>query len=189
MAGLADLSVIVHEGELSAEDRLGLQLVENALRSDLQPVEQARAYQRLMQASGWSARQLAAELAIAPSTVTRALALLDLPAAVQEKVEAGELAAHTAYEVSKLDDPEIQATVAEAAVAQKLTRHEVDDLVRAVRARRPTPAPRPDPVTIDLGGCTVTIRWKRGDDPMPAIQALRRATRQLQDQQRDDQAA
>jgi len=43
-------------------------LVENALREDLKPVEQARAYKRLMDAHGWASRQLAAELNIKPGS-------------------------------------------------------------------------------------------------------------------------
>lgn len=174
MAGMAELSCIVHEGDLAADDRLGLQLVENALRSDLKPVEQAHAYRRLMDSRSWSARQLASELAISPATVSRALALLELPTSVQEQVEQGALAAHTAYEVSKLADPEEQAVVAQAAVDQKLTRHEVDDLVRAVRAKRPAPAPKPDPVTVDLGSVVVKVTWKKADGP-DAAKALRQA--------------
>jgi ParB family chromosome partitioning protein len=191
MAGLAELSCIVHEAPLDPNDRLAIQLIENCLRSDLQPIEQARAYRRLMEVQGWSARQLAAELAINPATVTRALALLDLPEAVQEQVEAGWLAPHTAYEVTKLERPEDQAVVAQAAVEQRLTRTEVDELVRAVRARKPAPEAKPQPVTVDLGdGTVVTIRWKKANDVAP-VQALRRAMRQIQDQERarDDQAA
>ena len=64
-------------------------------------------------------------------------------------------------------------------------------LVRAVRARTPAPEARPEPVTVDLGdGTVVTIKWKKANGVSP-VQALRRATRQAQDQERgrDDQAA
>jgi len=67
-------------------------LVENALREDLSAMEQARAFKALIELNGWSARHLAAELAVNPATVTRALALLELPIAVQDQVEQGALA-------------------------------------------------------------------------------------------------
>jgi ParB family chromosome partitioning protein len=55
MAGLPSLSAVVVEGELAPADRLAIQLVENCLREDLGPIEQARAYKALMEANGWSA--------------------------------------------------------------------------------------------------------------------------------------
>jgi ParB family chromosome partitioning protein len=189
MAGLPTLTCVVMEAPAAAGDLLALQLIENCLREDLAPIEQARAYRSLIDLNGWSARQLAGELAVNPATVTRALALLDLPADVQDAVEQGAIAPHTAYEVSKLQSAELQTEVAAAVVEQGLTRSEVADVVAAVRAKRPAPAAKPDPVTVDLGdGCSVMIRWKKGGGLSP-IQALRRAARLLQEQERDEQAA
>jgi len=94
---------------MSAE-LLGLQVVENLLRVS----------------------QLARELAIDYSGVARALALLDLPAPVQERVE---LAPSVAYEVSKLANPEQQTEFAVLAVAEGLNRAEVVEAVR--RSTRP----------------------------------------------------
>jgi len=188
MAGLDKLSCVIHEGALAEAEKLAMQLVENALRTDLKPVEQARAYRRLMDAKGYSTRDLAAELHIAQTSVVRALALLDLPADVQVRVEGGELAATVAAELSKIDDPTIQAEVAEAVVAEGLTRNEVTELVQAVKARRPAPSRRPEPVTVDLGDCSVTVRWKKTSETT-ALQALRKATKQLQGLERPEQAA
>ena len=86
-------------------ERLSIQLVENALREDLKPIEQARAYKTLMETHGWSGNQLAKELHIAQASVVKALALLDLPEQVQNQIDRGELAASVAYEVSKLPRP------------------------------------------------------------------------------------
>src|SRR3954452_22092105 len=102
MAGLPRLSCIVVLQPCDPSELLALQLIENAVREDLTPLEQARAYRTLMDAQGWSARHLPAELAIIPATVTRALALLELPATVQEHVEQGALAPATAYEIGKV---------------------------------------------------------------------------------------
>jgi ParB family chromosome partitioning protein len=188
MAGLDKLACVIHEGGLTDEEKLAMQLVENALRADLKPVEQARAYRRLMDARGYSTRDLAAELHIAQTSVVRALSLLELPAEVQSHVEGGALAATVAAELSKLPDPELQAEVAEAVISEGLTRSEVTELVQAVKARRPTPQRRNEPVSIDLGDCTVTIRWKKPSETT-ALQALRKAAKQIQEQNRPDQAA
>jgi ParB family chromosome partitioning protein len=187
-AGLAELSCIVVEGELPADERLMIQLVENALREDLRPVEQARAYKALMEARGWSGNQLAKELHIAQSSVVRALALLELPAPVQAQVEQGALAATVAAELTKLPEPAMQAEVAQAIVDQGLTRSEVAEVVKAVRARRPAQT-RPDPVEVDLDdGITVIVRYRK-PTTVTAQQALRKALKVLQDRDRDDQAA
>ena len=189
MAGLATLECIIEEREIPADDLLGLQLIENCLRDDLKPVEQARAYRRLLDARGWNMSRLAAELSLHQTTVSRSLALLDLPGAVQEQVERGSLQPSAAAEIAKLRSVADQVAVAEAVEVQGLARDEVAELVKAVRARRPAPKAKPDPVTVDLGPCTVQIRWKKAD-PISAIQALRRAIKALQDrEQSEDQAA
>jgi ParB family chromosome partitioning protein len=188
MAGMDKLSCVIHEGALAEEEKLAMQLVENALRTDLKPVEQARAYRRLMDARGYSTRDLAAELHIAQTSVMRALSLLDLPVEVQAGVEGGELAATVAAELTKLPDAAIQSEVAKAVVEEGLTRTEVVALVQAVKSRRPAPARRPDPVTFDLGDCKVTIRWTKASGTT-ALQALRKATRMAQQPESPEQAA
>jgi ParB family chromosome partitioning protein len=188
MAGLDRLSCVIHQGDLTEEDTLAMQLVENALRTDLKPVEQARAYRRLMDARGYSTRELATELHVAQTSVVRALSLLGLPADVQVRVEGGELAATVAAELTKLPDPTLQAEVAQTVLAEGLTRTEVTELVQAVRARRPSPSRRPEPVTVDLGDCSVTVRWKNAS-ATTALQALRKAAKRIQERDRPDQAA
>jgi ParB family transcriptional regulator, chromosome partitioning protein len=188
LAGLAELSCIVVDGEMPADERLMIQLVENALREDLRPIEQARAYRALMEARGWSGNQLAKELHIAQSSVVRALSLLDLPEPVQARVEQGSLAATVAHELTKLNDPAVQAELAATIVDQQLTRSEVEEVVKAVRARRPAQG-RPDPVAVDLGdGITVVVRYRKPSS-VTAVQALRRAMKVLQEQMRGDEAA
>jgi ParB family chromosome partitioning protein len=189
MAGLSAVPCVEYKGPIDASDRLEVQLIENALRADLTPIEQATAFRALLDRREWTYRDLAANLHIALSSVARALALLDLPTVVQEQVERGEVPATTAAELAKIADPATQAEVAAAAVAGKLTRSEVAEVVQAVRSRRPSPPPRPDPVTLDLGdGVTITVRWKRAG-PVSLVQALRRALKLAQEQRRDDEAA
>jgi ParB family chromosome partitioning protein len=185
MAGLPSLTCVIHEGPLADGEKLALQLVENAVREDLKPVEQARAYRALMENNGWDGKTLAAELAIDPATVTRALALLDLPAPVQEKVEQGALPASTAYEISRLPDPVAQAEMADVAVAEGLTKTDVREAVRNVKARKAaaTPAAKPEPFVDDQGDCTVTVRWKRvgGPDAATALERALERARQAED--------
>jgi ParB family chromosome partitioning protein len=183
-AGLPTLMCVIVDRPMDPAEILAVQLVENALREDLKPIEQARAYRRLMEANGWASRQVAAELNVSQAAVVKALALLELPAAVQDAVEAGDLPASTAYEVAKLADPAAQAELARAARSEGLTRSEVVEAVRAVKSRRPAPAARPDPVTVDGEGWTVVVRWNKAGGPT-AAQVLRKAARMAQERERE----
>jgi ParB family chromosome partitioning protein len=189
MAGLTELQCVIHDAPMAADERLALQLIENALRDDLRPVEQARAYKRLMEAKGWTMTELAAELKVHQTSISRALALLDLPSTVQVRVEQGALAPSTAAEIAKIDNPEEQQAVAEEAIASGLKRAEVAAVVQAVRAKRPVPEPRPEPVVLDLGdGMTVTVRWRKATG-VTAVQIIKMALKILQDRERSEHAA
>jgi ParB family chromosome partitioning protein len=168
------------------EDRL-----RKARREALGPIEQARAFRTVMDARGWSARELARSLSITRSIVDRALSLLDLPESVQVQVqvEQGALAPASADEVAKLHDPAAQAAMAALAVAEGLTRAEVAESVHAVKAKRPAPAARPEPAAFDLGdGVVVTIRWKKAC-PVGAAQALKKSLKVVQARGNPEQAA
>lgn len=136
-AGLKTLSCVVSEGATDSGELLALQLIENALREDLKPVEQARAFKALMDRNGWTARQAARELAYPQSTLVKILELLELPASVQEKVERGELAVTTAYELRKIEDATEQTAVAERIASENLTRQEAGAIIGRARGARP----------------------------------------------------
>jgi ParB family transcriptional regulator, chromosome partitioning protein len=139
-AGLKTMTCVVHEGAFDPGELLALQLVENALREDLKPVEQARAYRRLMDQNGWSGNRLAKEISIDQAAVSRALALLDLPEPIRVQVDAGALPSRTAYEISRLDDPAEQIALAERAAAREITGDEVQATVQARKIGRAGPA-------------------------------------------------
>lgn len=120
MAGLERVRVEFVEREMTEADVLVEQVVENAVRADLQPVEQARAFDRLMTLNGWTAQQVAESLGIEPTTVYRSLGLLRLSGDVAAKVDAGEIKATAAYEISKLQIADEQRELAERVVAEGL---------------------------------------------------------------------
>jgi ParB family transcriptional regulator, chromosome partitioning protein len=189
LAGLATIAAAVVEGPIEPGELLAVQLIENCLREDLKPIEQAKAFKALIDRNGWTVRQVAQELAVNHSNVVRALALLELPESVQRFVEQGDLSPTTAYEVGKLADPAMQAEVAQATISEGLTRNEVVELVQAVKAKRPAPATRPEPATFDLGdGIVVTVKWKKASDVGPT-QALRKALKLSQARENPEQAA
>jgi hypothetical protein len=103
-------------------------------------------------------------------------------------VEQGELAPAAAAELARLE-PELQEEAAQAVVDQKLNRGEVTELVSAIRAKRPAPAVRPGPVTIEVEpGVSLTIKWKKAGGP-DAVRVLKAALKIAQEQARGEQAA
>jgi len=187
-AGLANLAA-VDVTHASAEDVLEIQLVTNALREDVQPVEQARSYRKLMEAKGYSQRQLAERLSVDHTTITRALAMLSLPGPIQEAVDAGEIRPQTAYELSRVDDPSEQAELAERARAGDLKREELRQRVTkspkggkaGAGGRNAKAAKLPSARTFrTASGIRITAERGRGVDPLALVEALREALGQAE---------
>lgn len=192
LAGMESIACVVATGGATAEDILEDQLVENALRQDLRPVEQARAYRTLLSARGLTHRQLAERLQIGHASIARALALLDLPEPIQAEVEAGSIAPNTAYELSKVSDPEEQADLARQAAGGQLCRDEIQERTRDSRKGRGAKA-KPRKVTERViktaAGPKLTIESRRGLDLAVMLAALDEARERLQSEMGVDQAA
>jgi ParB family transcriptional regulator, chromosome partitioning protein len=178
MAGLATMTCVVVDGEMSAAELLAVQVTENLLREDLRPVERARAFRTLMDLNGWSGNQLAKELGISQSGVVQALALLELPGSIQADVDAGALAPSVAYEVAKLPDAEAQQQVAARIVAEGLNRGEAAAAVRESargrsKGRGASKARKATSRTLRTeDGYKVTVEHRRGVDDAGVIRAL-----------------
>lgn len=172
MAGLAVVPCVVEDAPMTDSEILLDQLAENIVRLDLEPIEQAKAFKRLMDANDWSARRLAEALHIDHDKVNRAVRLLALPAAIQDAVAVGEMAPTTAFELTKLADPEAQADVAARVVAEGLNRAEVVEAVREQATRSPRSGkgrgakakPRKTTATIRTAAGKVTVENRRGVD-------------------------
>jgi len=186
LAGLTTMSCVVVDRPVPPGELLALQLVENLLREDLKPIEQARAYRSLMDGNGWSVSQVARELAVDHSNVSRALALLTLPEDVQGQVEQGVLSPATAYEVSKVEDPDAQAEVAHRVVAEGLSRAETVEAVRkASRISKGRGASKGKPklptertLKVD-GGFRVIVSGRKGFDDAAWFGVLKDALEQV----------
>ena len=85
------------------------QLIENLLRVDLKPIEEAESFQKLMTVNNWTGKQRATALSISPARVSRALALLKLPHETRVRIDKGEISPRAGYELSKLPTPELKS--------------------------------------------------------------------------------
>lgn len=135
-AGLPTVDCFFHEQPLSNSQILELQLIENLMREDLRPVEEAKAFQSLMDLNNWNGKQLAEALQIPASKISRSLALLDLPAEYQQQVDTGQIAARTAYELSRLVNDTDRDELAAQSAEGKLTPAEAAVAVRKKQTRR-----------------------------------------------------
>jgi ParB family chromosome partitioning protein len=160
-AGLPTLACLEARGNLTPEDTLEDQLVENCVREDLKPLEQAQAYKALMERRGWSYRELGEFLHISKGKIAKAVALLELPDPVQKLVVQGTLAPNTAYEVSRLEDVTEQVALAKKVVAEDMTADETAEAVksRKLGVRQAVDTPRPRAIQVEVRpGIVVLIK-------------------------------
>ncbi len=169
VAGLQTLACVVVSGDVAPEDLLEDQLIENCLREDLKPIEQARAYKSLMTSRGLSLRALAERLQVGHASISRALALLGLPQDIRESVERGDIAPNTAYELSKVADPAEQAELARDAASGGLKRDEIKAKTSKPRKGRGGAKGAPRVFRVSAGRVTVELRKAAGDEAIAAM--------------------
>ena len=130
LAGLSHLPCICTTTAPTEAEILAESLQENLLRSNLSALDQARAYRRYLDLTGETAARLAEILCVHPSTISRALALTELPAEVQARVSTGEISPTAGAEIAKLRNPEVAKKVAAKAAETKAPVAEVEKQVR-----------------------------------------------------------
>lgn len=152
LAGLATIPAVIRDTDDT--DSLREAIIENIHREDLSPLEQAAAFQELLEDLGASHDELAERLGYSRSHVTNTIRLLQLAPAVQRLVGEGRLSAGHARALLALEDPEGQEALALRVAAEELSVRQVEDLVRSYRSggagRGARAAPEPDPRSAQL---------------------------------------
>jgi ParB family chromosome partitioning protein len=126
--------------DLADRDVMALALIENIQREDLNPIEEARAYQRLAEGEGLTQAEIAGMVEKSRSHVANLQRLLSLPEGVIAHLEAGRLSMGHARALIGHEDAE---ALADQAVAKKLSVREVEQLARAGGAKPARKGPRP----------------------------------------------
>jgi ParB family transcriptional regulator, chromosome partitioning protein len=143
-AGLDYIPAIVRE--TPDTDMLRDALLENLHRQQLDPLEEAAAYQQLLDDFGATHEQLAQKVGRSRPHISNTLRLLNLPPAVQKRVAAGVLSAGHARALLSLDDQQAQERLAQRIVAEGLSVRSVEEIVALwddkpeKEARRPATA-------------------------------------------------
>jgi ParB family chromosome partitioning protein len=130
-AGLKTIEVIVKD--LADEEVFEWALIENIQREDLNPIEEAEAYRRLLETGGLTQEQLAVRVSKDRSTIANALRLLKLPDEVRRQVIAGALSMGHARALLSLESPDEMIRMARDVVKRGLSVREVERAVRVVR--------------------------------------------------------
>jgi ParB family chromosome partitioning protein len=128
-AGLETVPVVVREA--SDADLLEIALVENIQREELNPMEEATAYRRLVSELGYSQEQIAARVGKDRSTVANLLRLLRLPREIRILVAEQKLSPGHARPLLALTSPEAQVEIARRVVDKGLSARDVERLVKA----------------------------------------------------------
>ncbi len=139
-AGLREVPIVVHEAQ--SKDAFEKALVENIQRADLNPIEEAEAYSRLMSEHGYTQEQVAERVGKERSTVANSLRLLKLPIKVRELVEEGSLSMGHARALLALERPEQIEAMARAVVKGALSVRATEAAVKKQIAGPETPAER-----------------------------------------------
>lgn len=166
--GWNDVPAIVRD--LDDQTMLVLALVENLQRADLNAVEEARGYKRLVDEFGLTQLQVAEVVGKDRTTVTNLLRVLTLPEPIQEMVEAGHLTAGHARALLALTDARPKIELANEIVAKGLSVRETEQRVRAML----NPTQDGTPAATSAPGTTV----RRPPAPAPAEDV---ATRRIED--------
>lgn len=133
LAGLTEVPIVIHQ-PTSEEDRLELALIENIQRSDLTPMEEARAYKQLMDNYSLTQDEVSKKVGKQRSTVANALRLLKLPTEMQESVDAGELSAGHARAILQVVNPADQKILFNRIVTGGLSVREAEEMAGQLNA-------------------------------------------------------
>lgn len=128
MAGLSEMPVVMVDGDDLKVAQIAL--VENIQREDLNPVEEALAYQALIEKFGLTQEQLSKEVGKSRSTIANMIRLIDLPDEVLELLKDGKITGGHAKAILGLDDDEQMVILAQKTVEKDLSVRKVEEIVR-----------------------------------------------------------
>ena len=133
-AGLRELPVMVRE--VFDKEAFEIALIENIQREDLNPIEEAEAFKRLIEEHGLTQEELAGRVGKDRSTVANALRLLRLPEAIKQAIVDGQLSMGHARALLAVSDEGDLKKAAEKVIAENLSVRAVEALVQRLKSRR-----------------------------------------------------
>jgi len=117
-------------------EALELSLIENIQRQDLNPIEEAKAFQHLMDKFGLTQEQIAQVIGKSRVTVTNILRLLKLPLEIQEEIRKGRISFAQGRLLLEIEDPQKQKIIAEKIIDNSLSVKELENLISKIPLRK-----------------------------------------------------
>lgn len=145
LAGLEEIPVSIRE--ISDDEVFQLALIENLQRSDLDPIEEALGYRKLIKDNGFTQEQLGKILSKSRSAIANSLRLLDLPQEVQDMMADGKLTAGHARAILAVAGEEGKLKLAQKVLEQGLSVRQTENLAPLFSGNNETgEKPRREPV-------------------------------------------
>lgn len=119
--------------EVSDEKLLELALIENIQRHELNPIEEAKAYRKLIDTIGLTQEMVADRIGRERSVISTSMRLLRLPGEIQRIIEEGGLSAGHGRALLQTDDPAVQRTIANWAIENNWSVREIEKALRRVK--------------------------------------------------------
>jgi len=133
IAGLAQVPVLIREGQETDMMKLELAIIENLQREDLNPIDRARAFDRLANEFGFKHAQIGEKIGKSREYVSNSLRLLTLPQEMQDALSAGGISeGHTRPVLMLADRPEEQKVLFQEIMQKKLTVREAESIARRI---------------------------------------------------------
>jgi len=134
LIGLLKVPVIIRE--TSPQGMLEMAIVENVQRIDLNPLERAQAYTRLMEEFGLTNSEIAERVSKSPPYISNTIRLLTLPDALKDALMSGATTEGHARALAALEDPYIIIDTYKEVLKRNLSVRGTEELVRRIRARQ-----------------------------------------------------
>ncbi len=144
LAGLERVPAIIKESMVD-QTKLEVALIENIQRQELNPIEEAQAYERLMKTFSLTQEQVAKKVGKSRPAVANTVRLLNLPAEIQRGVIEGKIMEGHARAILGLNDPEKMILMYKMTLEQNLNVRQVEAKVRELTMKRQMDSAAPDP--------------------------------------------
>lgn len=132
LAGLKKVPVVIKE--TTPQGMLEMAIVENVQRVDLNPLERAQAYKRLMDEFDLTNQEIAARVSKSPSYISNTIRLLTLPDALKDALMSGQTSEGHVRALSALEDPHLVVEAYKEVLRKNLSVRGAEELVRKMRS-------------------------------------------------------
>ena len=151
LAGLQTIPAIIRD--YSDMEMTAVALVENLQRENLNPIEEAQAYRRLIDEFGFTQEEVSQKIGKSRPFIANSVRLLNLPQKIQEHVSRGTMSPGQARPLLVLPTPELQVEAASEIITQSMTARDAEELSRKLTRKGPAkakPAPAKQQADFDL---------------------------------------